>query len=116
MRVESAQVVAVPKLPKLSRHGCAKNSGGIEEAAQKSPARLDISWKCEQSKPVFQKWEAKCWISDRGSTFSCGPWLPKPFQVVDCFSETSSKVSFHKGTVYFKAYLPLRLSMQSIHI
>lgn len=59
MRVESAQVIAVPKLPKISRHGCAKNSGGIEEAIQQSPARpkLDINWKCEQSMFVFQKWE-----------------------------------------------------------
>lgn len=59
MSVESAQVVAVPKLPKLSRHECAKNSGGIEEPAQQSPARpiLDINWKCEQRKIVFQKWE-----------------------------------------------------------
>lgn len=57
MRVESAQAVAVPKLPQLSRHGCAKNGGGIEEATQQSPARPDISWKHEQNKLVFQKWE-----------------------------------------------------------
>lgn len=59
MRIESVQVVAVPKLPKLFRHGCAKNSGGIEETTQQSPVGpiLDINWECVQSKLVFQKWE-----------------------------------------------------------
>lgn len=59
MRVESAQAVAVPKSSNRSRHGHVKKGGGIGEATQQSPARpiVDINWKCEQSKLIFQKWE-----------------------------------------------------------
>lgn len=55
-------------------------------------------------------------ISDTGSTFSCDLRLPKPYQALDCFCRTSSKVCFHKSTVYPQLMLPLKLSLGMHHL